>query len=278
MIVVNLMGGLGNQMFQYAIGRKLSLKYNKKLILDKTFLLRRDLGSEFTYRNFDLDIFNLDLEIVENFKVTNDYEIIEEPFGAPILTDKINSINFDKNVYVNGFFQKECYFKDIKNQILKDFKITIKDEYIQKLENEILSSNSVCINIRRGDYVTNQNTNNFHGFHGEEFVSNAVSEITKIIKNPFFYIFSDDIEWCIENIKINFPHFYVDHTFKGDKFSSYLKLMSSCKHFIIPNSTFAWWSAWLNQNEDKIVFVPKNWFRNQNINTEGLIPNQWNKI
>ena len=275
-VVVNLMGGLGNQMFQYAIGKKISLKYNKKLILDKTFLLRRDL--DITYRNFDLDIFNIDNDIVKDFVVTNDYEILEEPFTAPNMTNNINSINNEKNIYVSGFFQKEYYFNDIRTQILKDFELTIQDDYIKKLESDILSYNSICINVRRSDYVTNQNTNNFHGFHGVEYINNSISEITKKIKNPMFYIFSDDIEWCVENLKINYPNFFVDHTYKGNKFSSYLKLMSSCKNFIIPNSTFAWWAAWLNQNEQKIVYVPKNWFNVNYVNTDGLIPLSWNKL
>tara|TARA_R110000868_G_scaffold411065_1_gene701657 strand:+ start:1832 stop:2665 length:834 start_codon:yes stop_codon:yes gene_type:complete len=275
-VVVKLMGGLGNQMFQFAIGKKISLKYNKKLILDKTFLLRRDL--DITYRNFDLNIFNIDNEIVEDFVVTNDYEILEEPLMSPNMTDNINIINNEKNIYVSGFFQKEYYFNDIRTQILKDFELTIQDDYIKKLESDILSSNSICINVRRGDYVTNQNTNNFHGFHGVEYINNSISEITKKIKTPMFYIFSDDIEWCVENLKINYPHFFVDHTYKGNKFSSYLKLMSSCKNFIIPNSTFAWWATWLNQNEQKIVYVPKNWLNVNYVNTDGLIPLSWNKL
>ena len=278
MIITNLMGGLGNQMFQYAIGKQLSVKYNKELKLDKTFLLRRDLGDNFTYRNFDLDIFDMDLHIIENVTLNNDWVILEEPYNTPNLTNVIDNIDFNKTIYLNGFFQKEIYFKNIKKLLVEDFKITINDENIKILENEILSLNSICVNIRRGDYVTNQNTNNFHGFYGNEFVNEAVLEITKTITEPMFYIFSDDIDWCVENIKIDFPHFFVNHTFKGDRFSSYLKLMSSCKHFIIPNSTFAWWAAWLSKNDEKIVYAPKKWFNAQHMNTEYLIPNEWNKL
>ena len=275
-VVVKLMGGLGNQMFQYAIGKKISLEYDKELILDKTFLLRRDL--DITYRDFDLDIFNINNKIVENFVVTNDYKVLDEPFNAPNMTNSIKNINTNENIYVSGFFQKEYYFKDIRTQILQDFNISIQDDNIKKLESDILSSNSICINVRRGDYVTNQNTNNFHGFHGVEYINKSISEITKKIKNPMFYIFSDDIDWCVNNLKIDYPHFFVDHTYKGNKFSSYLKLMSSCKNFIIPNSTFAWWAAWLNQNEEKIVYVPNNWFNVNYMNTDGLIPLNWNKL
>jgi hypothetical protein len=275
-VIVKLMGGLGNQMFQYAIGKKISLEFNKKLILDKTFLLRKDFN--ITHRDFDLDIFNINNEIVENFVVTNDYKVLEEPFNMPNMLNNIKSIGSEENIYVSGFFQKEYYFNDIRTQILKDFEISIQDDYIKKLESDILESNSICINVRRCDYVTNQNTNNFHGFHGVEYINNSISEITKKIKNPKFYIFSDDIDWCINNLKISYPHFFVNHTYKGNKFSSYLKLMSSCKNFIIPNSTFAWWAAWLNQNEEKIVYVPKNWFNINYMNTDGLIPLKWNKI
>ena len=194
------------------------------------------------------------------------------------MTNSIKNINTNENIYVSGFFQKEYYFKDIRTQILQDFNISIQDDNIKKLESDILSSNSICINVRRGDYVTNQNTNNFHGFHGVEYINKSISEITKKIKNPMFYIFSDDIDWCVNNLKIDYPHFFVDHTYKGNKFSSYLKLMSSCKNFIIPNSTFAWWATWLNQNEEKIVYVPNNWFNVNYMNTDGLIPLNWNKL
>lgn len=277
MIIVKLMGGLGNQMFQYSIGKQLSFKHNKELILDKHFLLRKDFGENFTYRNYDLDIFNLNTKTSDEI-INNDIITIEEPYNSPVMTNILNNIDFNKNVYLSGFFQKEIYFKDIRHHLLQDFKITITDDKIKKIENEILSSNSVCINVRRGDYITNQNANNFHGFHGTEYIYNSISEITKKVLNPVFYIFSDDIDWCINNIKINYPHFFVDHNFKGNKFSSYLKLMSSCKHFIIPNSTFAWWGAWLSQNNEKIVYTPKNWFNVDYMNTEGLIPNGWNKI
>ena len=278
MIVVKLMGGLGNQMFQYSIGKQLSIKHNKELKLDRNFLLRRDLGSEFTYRNYDLDIFNLNIKTFDNIIIGDDFITIEEPHNSPVLTNIIDNIDFNKNIYLNGFFQKELYFKNIRQQLLEDFKITIIDDKIKKLETEISSSNSICINVRRGDYITNQNTNNFHGFHGIEYINKSVFEITKKMSNPNFYIFSDDIDWCMNNIKLDYPHFFVGHTFKGDKFSSYLKLMSSCKHFIIPNSTFAWWGAWLSQNETKIVYTPKNWFNVNHMNIDGLIPNEWNKI
>ena len=157
MIVVKLMGGLGNQMFQYSIGKQLSIKHNKELKLDKNFLLRRDLGSEFTYRNYDLDIFNLNIKTFDNIIIGDDFITIEEPHNSPVLTNVIDNIDFNKNIYLNGFFQKELYFKNIRQQLLEDFKITIIDDKIKKLETEISSSNSICINVRRGDYITNQN-------------------------------------------------------------------------------------------------------------------------
>jgi hypothetical protein len=137
----------------------------------------------------------------------------------------------------------------------------------------IRESNSVMINVRRADYL---NTD-FHGVFGMDYINSAVKIVESKVENPKYFIFSDDIEWCIENIDL--PNMtIVNHSYKGPKFSHYLQLMMNCKHFIIPNSSFAWWSACLNQNTDKIVIAPKRWFNRDDINTIDLIPDNWLRI
>jgi hypothetical protein len=129
----------------------------------------------------------------------------------------------------------------------------------------------------KGAYGWNQAIHtDFHGVMGNDYIMRAVDIIESKIENPTYFIFSDDVEWCKENIHLKNMKI-VDHSYAGEKFNYYLQLMISCKHFIIPNSSFAWWSAWLNTNSDKIVIAPKNWF-NVDIDTSDLIPDNWIRI
>jgi hypothetical protein len=113
---------------------------------------------------------------------------------------------------------------------------------------------------------------------GLDYLEKAKKIIESKISDPHYFVFSDDIFWCEKNIK--FPNmFLVDHSYKGRKFEYYLQLMSQCKHFIIPNSTFAWWGAWLNNDNNKLVIAPSKWFTNCDINTKDLIPfKNWIRI
>ena len=273
MIVSKLIGGLGNQMFQYSIGRYLSLKYNTSLKLDIKELLYRPkiLRTDFVYRDYDLDIFNLNLEI-GNFSNNN---IIYESyfhFNPSVLSILDNHIESD--IYLDGYWQSYKYFEQIFDIIKTDFifKNKISGES-EKLLYKIKESDSIMINIRRTDYL---NTN-YHGVIGVDYVMKAIDIIKSQIKNPQYFIFSNDIEWCRKNIKLN-NMTIVDNLHNGPKFSTYFQLMINCKHFIIPNSTFAWWSAWLSNNTNKIIIAPIKWFTNQSINTNDLIPDNWIRI
>lgn len=275
MIIVTLMGGTGNQMFQYAFARNLSLKYNKALKIDLSFLKNKNMGLDFVYRDYSLNIFN----VYEDFNINkNNFIKINEPCFeyTQSISDIINS-NSDVDYLLNGYWQTSKYFKEFEKQIRKDFtfrdEIENSDSYVKEMLNDIKSKNSVLLNIRRTDYL---NTN-YHGVMDKEYIDKAVKLIESKIKNPKYFLFSDDLDWCIENIKL--PNMtIVNHSYKGDRFSYYLQLMKNCKHFIIPNSSFAWWAAWLNQNENKIVITPKQWFTDTNIKTTDLIPNDWIRI
>ncbi len=278
MITVKLMGGMGNQMFQYAFARNLSLKTNTPFKIDLSFLKRRDLGLNFVYRDFDLDIFNIPKNIINEAEIYNIHTIYEPTFSysqntVDLITEKLNS-----NLFLDGYWQSYKYFEEFKSQIKKDFEFknsieNNEDVGVINMYNDIMSSDSVMVNVRRTDYLNN----NFHGVMGVEFINQAAKIIESKLQNPKYFIFSDDVEWCEEKIKLN-NMVVVSHEYKGNKFDLYLQLMKSCKHFIIPNSTFAWWAAWLNNNKNKIVISPKLWFTNTNINTNDLIPSDWTRI
>ena len=234
MIVVKLMGGLGNQMFQYAFGKNLAIKNNTHLKVDTAFLLDRTPREGFVFRDFDLDIFTLKADTV----VENEVEEFKrsKPFFSRLLsggnsnTTIINEkvFHFDpcaivmkKNCYASGYWQSEKYFQEIEAIIRKEFTFkTALNEFESELNSEIRNTNSVCINFRRTDFVHVKNSADTHGATELSYYENAIQLITSKVKNVHFFIFSDDIEWCKENFKIDFPITYVGHEFKGKKFET----------------------------------------------------------
>lgn len=278
MIIVKLMGGMGNQMFQYAFARSLSLKTNTEFKIDLSFLKRRDLGENFTYRDFDLNIFNISENIIKEIQTDNLQIINENMFSYSQETVNTVEQNIGGNIYLDGYWQSYKYFEDFGEHIKKDFTFKNlvednKDTNVKNMFIDIIDSNSVMVNVRRTDYLNN----NFHGVMGIDYINEASKIIESKIDNPKYFVFSDDIEWCKENVKLD-NMVIVNYDYKGDRFDLYLQLMKSCKHFIIPNSTFAWWAAWLSSNKNKIVISPKLWFTDTSINTNDLIPSNWVRI
>jgi FkbM family methyltransferase len=265
-IVIKLMGGLGNQMFQYAFGKYISNKTGRKLILDTSFLDDRDKGPGFVYRNYDLDVFDIDVDVVSSFD--EPYEHIQEDwnllhvFQSDLVEKIINSTS--KNLYVEGYWQSPGYFNNLIDDF-KKFKFGIEDNSIG-LMNDILNSNSVMINVRRTDFVSND----FLGCFGRDYIEKALKNINGLDYKCF--IFSDDPKWCQENLSD--LGVIVGHDHKGYKFSNYLQLMSLCKFFIIPNSSFAWWSAYLS-NSKTDVYYPEKWINGYPHIIKHLFPEDW---
>ena len=136
---------------------------------------------------------------------------------------------------------------------------------------------AVSLHIRRGDYVSNPVTNNYHGTCSLAYYKKAVLLLKEKIENPSFFIFSDDLLWARENLDFINDMTFIDLD-KSIPDHEEMHLMSQCKHNIIANSSFSWWGAWLNENSDKIVIAPKKWFSDNTINTEDLIPAKWMRI
>lgn len=281
MIIVKLRGGLGNQMFQYATGRNLALKNNTKLKFDVTELEHDKL------RNYELHIFNISGSIASSYRLMFirkfNKNIISKVLGQNYLYIKQKDWYFDAtilekkgNIYLDGYWQSEKYFKDIRHIITKDFMIRRDpDKKNKSVSKKIESSNSVCIHVRREDYIKNKITKEVHGICSLEYYHNAVKIIEKKTRNPKFFIFSDDSKWTRKNLKLKHTTIYVDIN-NMEKSYEDLRLMSNCKHFIIANSSFSWWGAWLSNNPDKIVCAPKKWFT---IIDEGdIVPKSWIRV
>lgn len=293
MIIINLKGGIGNQLFQYALGRQLSLKNNTELFFDicafRTYKWHKyslDLFSieeKFFTRNFKNRILlryytytQQSKQHYKRFKLTED---TFKPFDSNIL-------NAGKNTYLDGYWQSEKYFIQNKHIIINDLIIKRELNGINKEISATLNAcNSVSIHIRRGNYVSNSEVNNTHGTCDSNYYDKSIKYIIHRVQNPHFFIFSDEIEWAKSNFKINYPHTFIDsnigydgENYQDDKNVDDLRLMSLCKHNIIANSSFSWWGAWLNQNPEKIVVAPKKWFNDETIDTSDLIPENWIKI
>ena len=292
MIIIRLKAGMGNQMFQYAFGKQVAQKLNTDLYLDLTLLLDRARGKDIVYRNYDLDIFQLEPQFIISPRLLKYLYKIKSPKIGKLLRQRVAKkynyikephFHFSKDLFdhpsdnsiYEGWWQSEYYFLNIENKIKSEFKFRapILPNSIDLLQ-QIQKSNSVCLNVRRTDFlkVDVLNTTN------KDYFLDAVEILAEKVVDPHFFIFSDDVEWCRQNLKLDYPYQVIGHEFKGYKFGNYMQLMKSCMHFIIPNSSFAWWSVWLNENPNKIVIAPKNWFNGQEYDTKDVTPSSWIKL
>ena len=287
MIKVLLKGGLGNQMFQYALGRALSISNKTNLVLDTSYL---DLEiKKITKRNYDLDVFGIEINninsntpfIFKTFKnkiLTNLFLMIRKVFRVKGQEMSYNFnpeiLNVGSDAYLSGYFQSYKYFEKYKDQIIKDFTFKNIPNNIEVLAGEISNTNSVCIHVRRGDYVGNKN----HEVVNLDYYKKGIDIISQKTKIEKIYVFSDDIAWCRSNLKFDFDTIFVGEEYVGYKDSGHMYLMSKCRNFIIANSSFSWWAAWLAPRSDKMVICPKKWFGDSSINTNDLIPETWIRI
>ncbi len=259
MIIVKLMGGMGNQMFQYSLGRALAHQLNQECLLDLSFF---DLNHTGAVRTYDLKKFNITLETITSAesldKIITFTEIASLRSFSKIKNKVKQYIDSGYNVLLDGYFQKNEYVEEVADIISEEF--TLKDSLptnLEKIINHIRSVDSVCIHVRRGDYVQCETTNRYHGFHGADYIKAALPHITRRVENPIFFVFSDDIEWCKNNLNLDYSITYVDKNYNWENDAQYHEIMKNCKHFIIPNSSYSWWAAKLSANKNKIVVTPK---------------------
>lgn len=292
MIIVRLTGGLGNQLFQYAAGRRIAVKNNIPLKLDLSWF--KDQSD----RPYSLNHFATIQDIASPAEVAR-LKGSKLTYLKEILLQKANldrhdgkrtlilekSLDFDPNIlqisgsaYLIGFWQSEKYFKDIEGMIKKEFVVrTPPDLENIKVANEIRNTEAVCIHVRRGDYVSDPKTNQSIGLCSLEYYYRAIDHIISKVEKPHFFIFSNDPSWTQRHIRIDAPITYVRHN-PSDKNFEDLRLMTFCKHFIIANSSFSWWGAWLSSNERKIVIAPAQWFRGEQYNDDDRLPKEWIRL
>jgi len=291
MIFVNILGGIGNQMFQYAFGYAISQK--------KRGFFKLDISDFKTYsmRNYELGLFNINTafafkEEVEKLKYKDENifakvlrkvrkkerTLSEQYYKEPHFNFDQKVYDIKEDVYFEGYWQSERYFKKYRKDLLKQFSLS-KEIHLhsQQYKIKIENTESVSLHIRRGDYVTCTQANSVHGTCTLDYYKDAVLIIEEKVKSAHFFIFSDDLDWVKVNLdfieNITFVELAEDIPDHEEMF-----LMSQCKHNIIANSSFSWWGAWLNKNPDKIVLAPNKWFNDSSINTQDLIPEGWIRL
>ena len=284
MIISRIIGGLGNQLFQYAAGRTLALQHNTALLLDVTAF------DDYKLRNFDLATLHTGLNFASKEQVSSFINrSIAGKIRDNILPMALRKVYKEKqfhfqprffrapaNIYLQGYWQSEKYFLPAAETIRKEF--TFKEEYIKNVSGlaaRLRSSSSVSVHIRRGDY-TNIKIIEIHGILEAAYYQRAMQLISEKIPGACFYFFSDDMNWVKENLPVE-NAVYVSGVSSQTHIEDFY-LMSQCKHNIIANSSFSWWAAWLNNNPEKIVIAPKNWFNKGPKDTQDLVPQNWLRI
>jgi len=261
MIIVRIMGGIGNQIFQYSFAKNLSIKLNKELYFDNTFYSHPSITNrKFLLHNLNLKEQIISKEILTTFH-SSKYKVINEEYFT-INTDLPVHLNY----YFDGYWQSEKYFSENENQIFSNF---FYDSEQIKLYSKIIEGfRTVSLHIRRGDYV---GMPDHYVNLGIEYYKNALDLIGTYDK---ILLFSDDVKWCKENLNFDNIIFVEDTTDLDD-----LILMSRCTNNIIANSSFSWWGARLNKNPDKRVIAPSKWYGpKMNVVTKDLLPENWIKI
>ncbi len=270
-------------MSQYSAGLALALHHNVEYKLDAW--TEKDYHKSLTPRKYYLDYFNISAERaskkeINRFLINRDSKLlryIKTKFESLKSLDKRKVFidpetyigneffNLSSDIYLAGYWKKE-YYEHIRDRLLLEFtfKEEAKGKNMEFLE-EIQNADSVSVHIRHGDYVSNPTYKKRYGVLPAEYYYSAMKIIEKKIKNPVYFVFSDDPDWAKSNIKSSFPVNFIMHNL-GKNDVEDIRLMKNCKHHIIANSSFSWWGAWLSDNSNKIVLAPER---------KSNYPNDW---
>lgn len=293
MVCVCLKDGLGNQMFTYAYARAIQeANDDKKLIID-TYDFKND------FRSYALNHFKLNPNIKNNNLINQLWtriscklrfnKYLENPIKEEVFNELTKKgLYYDYFPYgkhepmttkarkkvVRGCYQCSENFESIKDIIIDEFTVVTppSPENKQMLE-QISKDNAVCVHVRRGDYINHPVWSKELAICTEEYYKKAMDIVASKVENPVFYIFSncsEDIKWIKENYKFDYDVKYVD---LNNPDYEELRLMYSCKHFIISNSTFSWWAQYLSKNENKVVVAPSLW--NRSVNASNIYMDSW---
>jgi hypothetical protein len=280
MLIVRVHGGLGNQMFQYAIGRHLALKTGQRLRLEIGMHNPSHLGK------FDLDRFNIVTTVAPRIEGALLWRPIARFLTAARLPQKLarfhriyiqheddfyaDVLGITQSAYLVGWWQDERYFAGSIDVLRRDF--TLKEPprgANARLLDVIRGAESVAVHVRRADYVTNPAVARYYAITDLDYYRSAWMRMNDMVPEAAYFVFSDDIGWCKENLRFLDRVTFVENNSPEQRHED-LRLMSHCKHFIVANSSFSWWGAWLSDNPGKVVLGPAKW--------AGVFPPSWLRV
>lgn len=291
MIVVEMAGGLGNQLFQYAAGRRLALKRGVDLALELSWF------AKFSERAFELPFFRVAFRLasrresraLRGWKRTLPDRILSRALGRPDLLEPPGyyaerSFRFDPRVlslpapcYLHGYWQSPRYFDDVAEVLRRELTpASPLGDGARRLGERIRAVDAVSLHVRRGDYLASAAASRTHGVCSLRYYQDSVAAISERVSRPVFFVFTDSPRWVQEHLRIPFETVQVaDHGATGPE---ELWLMSLCRHHVIANSSFSWWGAWLDPRPDALVVAPGRWFETDAHDTSDLLPQGWLRV
>lgn len=294
MILVKLRGGLSNQMFQYAAARRLAAVHGTEVRIDLSWYARIPAGA--TPRRYELDRLSVAGKPASAWEIVGTEGVRRTPLPrrplavARKLRPRYRFVaerhfHFDPaildlpdDVCLFGYWASERYFADVAPLIHEEFAFSAPPSArnVATLAS-MADSQSVAVHVRRGDYATNPDVTAIHGLCGLGYYARAAKIIRDRIPAPVFFVFSDDLDWTAQRLRLGGETIYVEHN-RGDASPEDLRLMSAASHNIIANSGFSWWGAWLNDNPDKIVCAPARWMADPAYDTSDVLPPSWIRV
>jgi hypothetical protein len=296
MLINRLSGGLGNQLFQYAFGLYLELIHQRRVLTDAAYLSANKNAPLLTQRHYSLHIFNIRPKfcnqwhlslfqqsrywrlnaLAEKFFNTHLYQQIEE-------SDDFSVEQLSDHALLTGNWQDYRYVQAVATELRKQlqFRNSLTKEALQwqqKIDNQPVA---VALHVRRGDYLKPHVAQMLPPLSWDYYLQ-AIEQVQQQFgRQAFFYVFSDDTKWCRGQFaSMDIPYAIVPNNFENQMFADF-QLMTHCRHFVIANSTFSWWGAWLGTAADKQVWTPAQWYATPELNQQKrakLIPPDWHSI
>lgn len=284
-VVARITGGLGNQLFQYAMARAMAARHSARLLLD---LSHYEAAGTHTHRGFELGAFNTHFDVATGsdlapFRPSFIRRVLARTglaSGPRVLHQRgfgfnPETLDAEPPIYLDGTWQSEQYFTGCSEALRTE--VTLKNALTGEtaaLASSLGSQCSISVHVRRGDYAHDPKTRDYHGLLGMPYYTAAMQWMLERLPDARFIVFSDEPEWAREHLHADAPLTVLPVRSGPED----LVLMAQCRHHIIANSSFSWWGAWLNPSVTKLVVAPQRWFSDGAIDTNDLLPVSWTRL